>query len=378
MVNSLETLTIPPGVSGRTERENRVRLEQIYENSRRSESVPRMTQVLEQVIRMTQQTLEVDAASILLFRDNNQELYFEAASGPVSKSLRQVRLSTQYGIAGQVARTGKPLIVNDVVRSENFHKIIDETTGFQTRSLLCAPLITNKKMLGVLEVLNKLDGSTFEEPDLVAAVAVANTAALTIENTRLHQTVLDAYKDTVMGLAAMVDVKDGYTRGHSRRVMEYTGLAASLLSMSAEEIETLQFASLLHDIGKINIDAAILNKSGMLSDDEWRIVRAHPEQGAAILREIAFLSNAADTVLYHHERFDGEGYPGGLVGEQIPMGARIIAVTDAFDTMTTDRAYRAAMSVDTAIKELHRFSGSQFCPTAVNAFVSGLRLRTNS
>ncbi len=337
-----------------------------------------MAHALEQIIRMTQQALEVDAASILLFRDNNHELFFEAASGPVSKSLKQVRLSTQYGIAGQVARTGKPLIVNDVERSENFHKIIDDTTGFRTRSLLCAPLIVNKKILGVLEVLNKRDGSAFEEPDLDAAVAVANTAALTIENTRLHQTVLDAYKETVMGLAAMVDAKDRHTRGHSKRVMEYAVLAASLLSMTADEIEVLQFASLLHDIGKINIDTAVLSKSGMLSQEEWQIMRAHPEQGAAIIREIAFLSNASDIVLSHHERFDGEGYPNGLSGEQIPMGARIIAVVDAFDTMTTDRSYRGAMSVDLAIKELHRFSGSQFCPTAVNAFVSGLRLRTNS
>ncbi len=124
MVNSLETKTASPGLSGRIERENRLRLEQIYESSRRPESVPRMAQMLEQVIRMTQQTLEVNAASILLFRDNNHELYFEAASGPVSKSLRQVKLSTQYGIAGQVARTGKPLIVNDVERSEDRKSVV--------------------------------------------------------------------------------------------------------------------------------------------------------------------------------------------------------------------------------------------------------------
>lgn len=378
MVNSLERSVTAQGVSGRMERENRVRLEQVYQASRRVESVPRMTQVLEQVIRMTQQTLEVSAASILLFRDNNQELYFEAASGPVSKSLKQVRLSTQYGIAGQVARTGKALIVNDVERSENFHKMIDDTTGFRTRSLLCAPLMVNKKILGVIEVLNKRDGSVFDEPDLNAAVAVADTAALAIENTRLHQTVLDAYKDTIIGLTAVVDAKDQHTRGHSRRVMEYSMLAASLLSMTSEEMEMLEFASLLHDIGKINMDVGLLNKTGMLSQEEWKVVREHPERGAAILREITFLSGAADIVLFHHERYDGEGYPKGLSGEQIPVGSRIIAVADAFDTMTTDRSYRTAMSVDMAIKELHRFSGSQFCPTAVNGFVSGLRLRTNS
>ncbi|MCJ7606056.1 MAG: GAF domain-containing protein [Dehalococcoidales bacterium] len=365
-------------LSGRVERENRVRLEQIYEAGKKIGSVPRLSQVLEQVIRMTQHTLGCSAASILLFRDNNHELYFEAATGPVSKTLRQVKLSTQYGIAGQVVRTGKPLIVNDVVRSEKFHKMIDDTTGFNTRSLLCAPLMVNHKIMGVIEVLNKRDGSNFEDADLEAAVSVANTAALAIENTRLHQTVLDAYKDTVISLALAVDEKDPYTRGHSRRVMEYSMLAGSFLSLSPEETEVLEFASVLHDIGKISIDTLVLSKPGTLSPAEWQIMHEHPGKGARILQEIPFLERAAEVVLAHHERYDGEGYPNRLQGEDIPMGARLIAVADAFDSMTTDRSYRTALSVDYAVRELNRGSGNQFCPICIKAFVSGLRLRTNN
>ncbi len=375
MSYSLHNNPMVVALSGRVQRDNFAQLGNVYEAGRKVTSFPGLSSVLEQVIKMTQSTLDAAAASILLFRDNNQELYFEAATGPVSTSLRQVRLNTQYGIAGQVARTGKPLIVNDVVRSEKFHKIIDDTTGFATRSLICAPLMVNRKILGVIEVLNKRDGSNFEDPDLETAVAVANTAALAIENTRLHQTVLDAFKETVLALSMAVDEKDVYTRGHSRRVMEYSMLAGSFLTLTSEETESLEFASALHDVGKLSISAEILNKPGSLSPEEWRVVHEHPQRGAVIIQTIPFLEEAAEYVRAHHERFDGEGYPNRLHGEDIPLGARVIAVADAFDTMTTDRSYRTALSVDYAIRELNRCSGSQFCPVAVKAFISGLRLR---
>jgi len=377
MVSSPEKSQPATVLSGRVERENKARLELIYEVSKKVGSVPRMTQMLEQVIKMTQKTLNASAASILLFRDNDQELYFEVASGPVGKALRQVKLSTKYGIAGQVARTGKPLIVNDVSRSESFHKMIDDTTGFSTKSLVCVPLAVHRRILGVIEVLNKLDGSEFEEQDLEAVVSVATTAAMAIENTRLHQTVLDAYKNTIKTLAAAIDAKDPYTRGHSQRVMEYTLLAGAYLSFSSEEMETLEYASILHDIGKISVDSTILNKPGALTKSEWEIILEHPAVGANLLRGITFLEKASELVLCHHERFDGGGYPNGIRGEVIPLGARLIAVADAFDTMTTDRSYRAAMTVDHSVRELYNCSGSQFCPIAVKAFISGLHLNTD-
>lgn len=376
MVYSPQKSQRAPTLPGHVERENKARLELVYEVSKKIRTVPRMTEMLEQVIKMTQQTLNASAASILLFRDNDQELYFEVASGPVGKALRQVRLSTKYGIAGQVARTGQPLIVNDVRRSENFHKMIDDTTGFNTKSLVCAPLVVHRKILGVIEVLNKRDGSEFEEQDLEAVVSVATTAAMAIENTRLHQTVLDAYKNTIKALAAAIDAKDPYTRGHSQRVMEYTLLAGAYLSFTAEEMETLEYAGILHDVGKISIDSTILNKPGPLTESEWEIIREHPAIGANLLRGIPFLEKASELVHSHHERYDGGGYPSRLKGESIPLGARLIAVSDAFDTMTTDRSYRAALTVDHAIKELHDCSGKQFCPVAVKAFIAGLRLNT--
>jgi putative nucleotidyltransferase with HDIG domain len=360
------------------ELDTKAKLEFLYNVSKKIGSVPRMARLLEQIIEMTQKTLHAEAASVLLFHDNEQELFFETASGPVEKVLRHVKVNTQNSIAGQVAHTGKPLIVNDVTRDRRFLRNIDEFTGFVTKSLICVPLVTYQKTIGVLEVLNKLGWSNFDESDIRLVVPVATTAAMAIENTRLHQTILDAYKNTIMTLAGAIDAKDPYTRGHSQRVMELTMLAGSSLLLPAEEMETLEYASILHDIGKIVVDGQILNKPDSLTPSEWNIIREHPAIGANLLKKIPFLEQASKFVLHHHERYDGTGYPDELKGEEIPMGARLIAVADAFDTMITNRSYRPALNVDYAFSELKSGAGKQFCPVAVEAFISGFRAHTKS
>jgi putative nucleotidyltransferase with HDIG domain len=375
MVFSVER-TLSKPVYKSVEEENKARLEPVFGLNKQIRSSPRMTLMLEQVIRTAQKTLNISAASILLFGENEEELFFEVASGPVGKVLKQVKLNTRYGIAGQVARTGKPLIVNDVARSERFHKMIDDTTGFETRSLVCAPLTVQHKILGVIEALNKLDGSEFGEQDLEAVIAVATTTAMAIENTRQYHAVLDAFKNTICTLAAAVDAKDPYACGHSQRVMEYTAMAGAYFSVSSEEMETLRYAAMLHDIGKLEIDSCILNKEDPLTQQEWEVVRRHVTTGANLLKEVPFLEKAGELVLCHHERYDGKGYPRGLKGDNIPLGARLIAIADAFDTMTTGRAYHPALTIDQAIKELQDCSSSQFCPVGVTAFVSGLHLHT--
>jgi HD-GYP domain-containing protein (c-di-GMP phosphodiesterase class II) len=342
-----------------------------------AKSVPYMTRMLEQIIRMTQKSLNTSAASILLFRDNDQELYFEAASGPVGKTLRQVKLSTKYGIAGQVARTGKPLIVNDVNRSEKFHKMIDDTTGFSTESLICAPLSVKNKILGVIEILNKLDGTEFNEQDLEAAVSVASTAAMAIEHTRMRQMILDTYKSTLMMMAEAIDNKIPNKSGHSQRVMEFAMLAGTHLSLSSDEMEALEYASILHDVGKISIDDSIVAKTGYLTLAEEEKMRKHPAAGAALLKEIPFLEKASELVLHHHEKYDGSGYPDGLKGDEIPMGARIIAVADAFDNMTSEHSERPVMSIDDSINQLNKHSGTRYCPLAIRALLYGVRIYAN-
>lgn len=343
----------------------------LHEIGKKIASVPQLSQVVEQITQMTQHALNATASSVLLLDEPTQELLFEVAGGQAGKQLRQVRLNAQSGIAGWVLRHGKPLIINDVNKDERFNKGVDETTGYVTKSIICAPMIVHRKIIGVVEVLNKVDGSDFSGQDLEALGSVAATAAMAIENIRLHQTVIDAYKSTIKALAAAIDAKDPYTHGHSQRVTEYALLGANSLSFSRGGLEVLEYAGILHDIGKIGIADSILTKAEPLTDEEWNIMRKHPAIGANMLQGIPFLEEVSGLVLHHHERYDGQGYPDGLNGEALPMGTRLLAVADAFDAMTTDRSYRAAMSVDFAISELCRFSGTQFCPVAVEAFTSG-------
>jgi response regulator RpfG family c-di-GMP phosphodiesterase len=178
----------------------------------------------------------------------------------------------------------------------------------------------------------------------------------------------DAYRSTLKALTAALETRDAETHGHSERVVTFSLRLGRELELSKEQLRSLEFGSLLHDIGKIGVPDAILRKPAKLTDAEWIRMREHPVHGQAILREIEFLDGAARVVGQHHEKWDGSGYPCGLRGEEIDLNARIFAVADAFDAMISDRVYRAGRSYEEAAEELERFSGRQFDPNVVAAF----------
>jgi response regulator RpfG family c-di-GMP phosphodiesterase len=178
----------------------------------------------------------------------------------------------------------------------------------------------------------------------------------------------DAYRSTLKALTAALETRDAETHGHSERVVTFSLRLGRELGLDKEQLRSLEFGSLLHDIGKIGVPDAILRKPAKLTDEEWVKMREHPLHGQAILRGIEFLSGAARVVGQHHEKWDGSGYPLGLRGDEIDMNARIFAVADAFDAMTSDRVYRAARSYEEAVAELERFAGRQFDPRVVAAF----------
>ena len=209
-------------------------------------------------------------------------------------------------------------------------------------------------------------------PVLYISSSLVRNVAMSIENSKLNLKVVEGYKSTIRALAASIDAKDHYTRGHSQRVTELALSGAGSLNLSPQELEVLEYAGILHDIGKIGIPDNILTKPGRLTREEFDVIRQHPGIGANIMEGIAFLEEARKLAWHHHEKYDGTGYPDGLTGNEIPLGARLLAVADAYDSMTSNRSYRAAMSNEDALSELHRCCGTQFCPIAVNAFVSGL------
>jgi putative nucleotidyltransferase with HDIG domain len=180
-----------------------------------------------------------------------------------------------------------------------------------------------------------------------------------------------AYIQTIRALAEAIDAKDAYTRGHSERVAVYASRIARQMSLRKELIERVYFAGLLHDVGKIGVPDAIITKPDRLDEDEYREIMKHPEIGAKILEPVEFLRSVVPCVRHHHEWYDGcnRGYPDRLAGDQIPLPSRVIVVADTVEAMTSDRPYRKALSIDVVISELHKYSGTQFDPVVVDAFL---------
>ena len=219
----------------------------------------------------------------------------------------------------------------------------------------------------------------FTPGELLKAVDTAlqkNRLARERENIRLFEALETAHFDAMKALAQAIEAKDHYTRGHCDRMVEYAVAIARELGLSEMEKKILRYAAALHDIGKIGIPEAILNKAGKLTEEEYTIMKAHPEKGAQIIRGVSFLTPVAPLIYHHQERYDGKGYPDGLVGEKIPLGSRIVAVLDTFDAMTSDRPYRKALPLERAIAELKRFSSQQFDPLVVDVFLRVLHERS--
>lgn len=245
--------------------------------------------------------------------------------------------------------------------------------------IVCIPSYFRDDLVGMLLLGAKKNGREFEEAELDFFVALASDVAMAIRNAQLFKQLefeLDnkqkLFINTTIALAAAIDAKDHYTRGHTSRVTEISLEIAKMLSIEKKKsfdvkfFEQLHIASLLHDIGKIGIPEAILNKEGSLSDEEWRRMKEHPVVGASILEPIKELEEAILGVKYHHERYDGTGYPDGLKGDQIPLIAAIIAAADTFDAMSSDRPYRLALPKQKVIEEIKKQNGKQLNPEIVD------------
>lgn len=181
-----------------------------------------------------------------------------------------------------------------------------------------------------------------------------------------------AYAATMAALCQAVETKDFYTRGHSERVSRGSAMIAREIGMRASRVEAIRYAGMLHDVGKLGVPTTVLQKSGPLTEEELAAIQLHPMRGLEIVREIGFLDEALAGIMHHHERIDGRGYPMGLAGDEIPEFARVLAVADAFDAMTSNRSYRGARSIEHAIADLRKWSGTQFDPALVDAFVAAL------
>jgi len=249
----------------------------------------------------------------------------------------------------------------------------DETGHFQ--SMIICPLVHEHGLLGGLACFS-LQPNAWSEQDLDPIEAFARQAAIALQNIQLSRELQESYLQAILALTKTMKFRDAYTSDHSHQVVGWAEALAWKLGCRTRDIESIRWAALLHDIGKIGVPDFVLGKPTRLNDEEWKVMKRHSQIGADIVGVMHQMNRVSPLIKYHHEHYDGTGYPEGLTGDQIPLGARILAVVDAYSAMTANRIYRTARPAREAQYELQRTSGSQFDPRVVNVFLQILSTNT--
>jgi len=339
----------------------------LYEMSRSLGLTLDLEALLESVLESALRIFEAEIGYIILTDRESGALSVTAAHG--IDTVRPGDRLTANSMSEWVIREGRPLIFNPATADlrdrepESFSGAV---------AALCVPLQTNEGPIGSITVGTRDQGRRFTGDDVRLLATIANHVTIAIGNIGLFSSVQEAYLATVRALAAAVDAKDPYTRGHSEGVASYALKIGSQLGLSQEQMTALEMSAYLHDIGKIGISEDILLKPGKLTEAEMSQMRHHPLIGANILKPVAFPWPIAPVVRHHHEHYDGTGYPAGLRRDEIPMLARVLTVADAFEAMVADRPYRRGRSDQEAMLELRRCAGTQFDPRIVEAFEEAL------
>jgi len=328
--------------------------------------------------------VKVEGIAVLLEKtiDNEKQLVVAAGSGLIDIDERMA--AVLHCLLTEEINRGKEALLDSEVDSPFKYEWPDSI-----RNIIAVPLcgkekaesIPNKinrtkndgRIIGLMVAINRIGKQDFDSTDAQLFNSVANGCAVFIENGRLFNDLKTLFIGSLKALTRSIDAKDRYTRGHSERVAFISRWIAERLAeeepLGEEQIHRIYLAGLLHDIGKIGVDEAVLRKNGKLTDREYECIRKHPLIGAGILREIKQMHDIVPGVLYHHERIDGKGYPGGFVGEQIPLIGKIVGLADGFDAMTSKRTYRDARSVEQALEEIKKGMGTQFDERVARVFL---------
>lgn len=342
----------------------------LFETAKMLMSQIDLDQLLGTIVDAAMKDTRADRGSLMLLDEKRWELRIAASSGLPPELISSSREKIGKGISGWVAEKGKPLLISN---SSSLDPALSESMrDGGISSALCVPLIIKEKVIGVLNLSKTRTEDQFTNADQEMLSVLCGQAAIAIENARLYMRLEDSYLSTIIALSAAVEARDSYTIGHMHHISEYSTAIAKELGLGNEEIADIRIAGLLHDLGKIGIPDNILLKPGKLSEAEYDIMKSHPTVGVRIVESIESLKNSSVIIGSHQEQYDGEGYPNGLKGVDIPLGARILAVADAFDAMTTTRPYRKAMSYKEAFEEIKRCSGTQFDPEVVKCFTKVL------
>jgi len=305
-------------------------------------------QILNTIIEQARHLLDAENTSLFLLDEKSGDLVLYLSKGSDETTLPNLHIPPDTGIIGHVIKTGEVVRLKDAQKDERHYEGIDLISGVTTRSLLAVPLrvptvvlgqergTTQACIIGGLEAINKHDGE-FTESDTQLLCSLAEQTALILHISNLYSDANELFISTIKALVAAIDAKDPYTEGHSQRVSEYSTAMAAELGLPPEMTHRIRIGALLHDIGKIGVSDSILTKPDRLTPEEYAKVKKHPLIGANIIQKVALLKDVLPALAQHHERMGGKGYPLGLAGEAISPIARIIAVADVFDALTSNR-----------------------------------------
>ena len=335
--------------------------------------------VLDVVLRAAIDEVKADVATLHL-RDVRSGSYEERVKAVASDGAPRSLPSPAFPILLEQFSQGAPVLVHGGRAGRFF---TEELAPAELASFLSVPLHVRSNPVGVLNVFSFTSGKKFDEGHRKMLSVLASRAASAIDNARLmgellasndsltraNRSLEEMFQQTVAGFAQALEESDQYTRGHSERVAEYSEILARGLALPEAEVRRIVQAGVMHDVGKIGVRYDMLNKPGKLTPEEVAVFRQHPEKGKRILEPVPCLHGLIDGCWCHHEWYDGGGYPRGLAGDDIPLVGRIVAIADAYDAMTSDRAYRRALPHEVAVSEIERCAGTQFDPELADAFV---------
>ncbi len=344
------------------------RLQALYKMGLAVNATMDLGKLLDLLSQKTKETMKAQIGYILMLNETTGNLTINGAAGVSEDFDLETEIPLKPGgVSYWVMNNNRPKLVQDINKEREFSKM--SRLGFIRESVICAPLTAQDKVIGTITIANPIDGTVFETPDLELLSTIAAQASIAIRNARLYEAQETTYLNTVQALVSAIEASDTYTRGHSERVTRYSVALAKKMGMKDDPLKQLEQAAILHDIGKIGIDVALLHKKEKLTAADIDVLKLHPSIGVRILEPIHFLGTVRDIIEQHHERYDGNGYPNGLSGEEWRLEGRILAVCDTYDAMTSDRPYRKALSHEIATQEIQDHSGTQFDPKVAAAFI---------
>ena len=344
------------------------RLQALYKMGLAVNATMDLTKLLNLLSQKSMETMKAQVGYILMKNDKTGNLVVGGSAGITEDFDRSIEIPLKPGgVSFWVINNNLPKLVGDVDKEREYSKM--SRLGYIRESVICAPLTDKDKVIGTITIANPADGSEFNGSDLELLTTIAAQASIAIRNARLYEEQENTYLNTVQALVSAIEASDAYTRGHSERVTKFSVALAKKLGIEGDDLKQLEQAAVLHDIGKIGIDVGLLHKKEKLTPADIEVLKLHPSIGVRILEPIHFLGTVREIIEQHHERFDGNGYPNGLSGEEWRIEGKILAVCDTYDAMTSDRPYRKALSHEIAIQEIKDHSGTQFDPQVAAAFI---------